>query len=63
MKDLEKMYEKSIDYNVEKNEIRIEYKDHPRINSITHKFKGTVSWEKTLEQVIINYNRRHRLIE
>ena len=63
MEDIEKKYEKSIHYNVEMNEIRFEYKDHPPINSVTHKFRGTVSWEKALEQVIINYRRRHGLID
>lgn len=63
MEDIEKKYEKSIHNNVEMNEIRLEYKDHPRINSVTHKFRGTVSWEKALEQVIINDKRLHRLID
>ena len=39
------------------------YKDHPRINSVTHKFKGEISWEKALEQVIINRLKRLKLLD
>jgi hypothetical protein len=35
-------------------ERKIEYQNHPSINSVTHKFKGTITWEKALEQVINN---------
>lgn len=46
-----------------KNEIKIEYKDHPRINSVTHKFQGKISWEKALEQVIANRRKRLKLLD
>ena len=39
------------------------YKDHPRINSVTHKFKGDISWEKALEQVINNRLKRLKLLD
>lgn len=44
-------------------ERKIEYKDHPRINSVTHKFKGTISWEEALEQVISNYLKSLKLLD
>jgi len=46
-----------------KNEIKIQYPNHPRINSVTHKFKGNISWEKALEQVIINRHKRLKLLD
>ena len=39
------------------------YKDHPRINSVTHKFKGEISWEKAFEQVINSRLRRLKLVD
>lgn len=44
-------------------EFKIVYRDHPRINSITHKFKGKISWEEALEQVIINRRKRLKLLD
>lgn len=41
-------------------ERKIEYQNHLSINSVTHKFKGTISWEKALEHNDISgysYNR------
>jgi hypothetical protein len=38
------------------------YQDHPRIHSVTHKFKGDISWEKALEQVIINRLKSLKLL-
>lgn len=43
-------------------ERKIEYLNHPRINSVTHKFKGTISWEKALEQVITNRLKSLKLL-
>jgi len=43
-------------------ERKIIYKNHPRINSVTHKFKGTITWEKALEQVINNRLRSLKLL-
>jgi len=39
------------------------YQDHPRINSVTHKFKGDISWEKALEQVINSRLKRLKLLD
>lgn len=39
------------------------YKDHPRINSVTHKFKGEISWEKALEHVINSRLKRLKLVD
>jgi len=44
-------------------ERKIEYKNHPRINSVTHKFKGIISWEKALEQVINNRLKSLKLLD
>lgn len=63
MENKEKQYETITHYNTEKNEKRIEYINHPRINSVTHKFKGDISWEKALEQAIINYLKRSKLLD
>lgn len=46
-----------------KKVIKIEYNGHPRINSVTHKFQGTVSWEEALERVIINRQKRLKMID
>ena len=46
-----------------KNEITIMYQDHPRINSVTHKFKGTISFEKAIEKVITNHQKRLKLLD
>jgi hypothetical protein len=47
----------------EMEERKIEYKNHPTINSVTHKFKGIISWEKALEQVINNRLKRLKLLD
>jgi len=39
------------------------YLDHPRINSVTHKFKGNITWEKALEQVINSRLKRLKLLD
>ena len=39
------------------------YQDHPRINSVTHKFKGEISWEKAFEQVVNSRLRRLKLVD
>jgi len=44
-------------------ERKIEYKNHPSINSVTHKFKGTITWEKALEQVINNRLKSLKLLD
>ncbi|KLU63779.1 hypothetical protein DEAC_c43080 [Desulfosporosinus acididurans] len=46
-----------------KKELRIEYPDHPRINSVTHTCKGTITWEKALELVIVNRMKRLKLLD
>ena len=43
-------------------ERKIEYQNHPNINSVTHKFKGTITWEKALEQVINNRLKSQKLL-
>lgn len=37
--------------------------DHPRINSVTHTYKGKVSWEEALKQVIINYLKGQKRLD
>ena len=44
-------------------ERKIDYKNHPTINSVTHKFKGIISWEKALEQVINNRLKSLKLLD
>jgi len=44
-------------------ERKIEYKNHPTINSVTHKFKGIITWEKALEQVINNRLKSLKLLD
>jgi len=44
-------------------EKKIVYQDHPHINSVTHKFKGIISWEKALEQVINSRLKRLKSLD
>ena len=44
-------------------ERKIEYINHPSINSVTHKFKGIISWEKAMEQVINNRLKSLKLLD
>ena len=39
------------------------YQDHPRINSVTPKFKGDISWEEAFEQVINRRLKRLKLLD
>ena len=45
---------------IEKKEI---YQNHPRINSVTHKFKGEITWEEAMEQIIKSRLKRLKVLD
>lgn len=42
---------------------KIDYKNHPRINSVTHKYSGKSSLEEVFEKVIINYLKEAKRLD
>ena len=44
-------------------ERKIKYKDHPSINSVTHKYNGKSSWEEIVEKVIVNYLKEAKRLD
>lgn len=46
-----------------KKELKVEYCDNSRINSVKHISKGVISWEQALEQVIINRLKRLKVLD